>query len=130
MARPASSSSRITEQRREVRRPSRQIGSYLKSIAAEQVEFEEGRATLLNESTQGMLLRISRSFKPGGILEVSFKDAKKHETTTILKVCWSRPVSRGAKAHFIGCRRLLACEDIIFATPHSSRAMSSQSSQS
>jgi c-di-GMP-binding flagellar brake protein YcgR len=119
MARSASSSSRTREQRREVRRPSRQVGSYLKSIAAEKLEFEEGRATLLNQSTGGMLLRVSRSFQPGGILEVSFKDAKKHETTTVLKVCWSRPVSRGAKAHLIGCRQLLACEDVLIAPPSS-----------
>jgi PilZ domain len=119
MARPTSTSRRVIEQRREARRRSRQIGSYLKSLAAEKLEFEEGRATLVNESTQGMLLRISRPFKPGGILEVSFKDAKKHETTTVLKVCWARPVSRGAKAHLIGCRRLIACEDVIISTPSS-----------
>jgi hypothetical protein len=125
MARSATTSRRVSEQRREVRRPSGQIGSYLKCLAAEKLEFEEGRATLLNQSTEGMLLRIAKPFKAGGILEVSFKDGKKHETTTVLKVCWSRPVSRGAKAHLLGCHRLLACEDVLIPAPYSVAAIDS-----
>lgn len=110
MARNVSTSRRQTsEQRREVRRRSLQVGNYLKSTTTEEsVQFDEGPATVLNQSTHGMLLRMSKPFNPGGILEVTFKDSKNAETTTVLQVCWSKPIRRGGRVHLIGCRRLLA----------------------
>jgi hypothetical protein len=99
------------EQRREPRIPCNQTGEYLKSVVTgEVVAFEEGCATVLNKSVEGMLLCLPLSFDPGRILEITLERAGHHHVTTVLEVCWSklREHDMQADQYLVGCRSLFA----------------------
>ena len=82
---------------RERRTPLLRVGQYLKSVlVGDLVNFEEGTVTSLNNSGHGLLLRMSRPFDQGDILEVRFKSSDQESTTTILEV---RQVDLAREAH-------------------------------
>jgi hypothetical protein len=93
------------EHRREARLPCDKSGSFLKMVGEE--SFEEGGATVLNFSSEGMLLRLPKAYQPGSILEVRSSDARMGNLTTILEARWSQPDPQSGR-NLIGCRTLYA----------------------
>lgn len=74
------------------------------------VEFEEGTATVLNKSAEGMLLRMPKPVDPGRILEVTFQSEGNPEFHTVLEVRWTKPsTAMEPPQYFVGCRSLFAC---------------------
>jgi hypothetical protein len=99
----------LAEQRREVRQPCRQAVSYLKSlIKGDTISFEEGLGTILNESLNGALIGIPRSYHAGDIIEVQLRRPGERPPITLFEVCWSQLVRHGfeTQGSLIGCRRL------------------------
>ena len=100
----------LAEQRGELRKVCRQNGAYLKSlIIGASPTFEEGPATILNESLSGALLQMPRPFYAGDIIEVHLRRrlGQKLETT-LFDVRWSHPLEQRSESHgyVTGCRRL------------------------
>ena len=93
------------DHRREPRLPCEKSGSFLKMVSEE--AFEEGGATVLNFSSEGMLLRLPKAYQPGSILEVRSSDARIGNMTTILEARWSQPDQQSGR-NLIGCRTLYA----------------------
>ena len=99
----------LAEQRGEVRKPSRQAVTYIKSlIKGDTVTFDEGRGTILNESVNGALVGMPRSYTTGDIIEVQLRRPGERPPITLFEVCWSQPVRHGfeTQGSLIGCRRL------------------------
>jgi len=99
----------LAEQRGELRKPSHQAVTYLKSlIKVDTITFDEGLGTILNESLNGALVRIPRSYNAGDIIEVQLRRPGERPPITLFEVCWSQPVRHGfeTQGSLIGCRRL------------------------
>ena len=99
----------VAEQRGELRKPSRQAVTYLKSlIKGETITFDEGLGTILNESLNGALVGMPRSYNAGDIIEVQLRCPGERPPIILLEVCWSQRVRHGfeTQGSLIGCRRL------------------------
>jgi len=99
----------LAEQRGELRKPSRQAVTYLKSlIKGDTITFDEGLGTMLNESLNGALVGMPRSYNAGDIIEVQLRRPGERPQNTLVGVCWSQPGRHGfeTQGSLIGCRRL------------------------
>lgn len=99
------------DHRHERRGRSRAVGRYtLSVINGGAVSFREGTLTILNKSKEGMLVHFSERIKPNQILEVTFLSGGRQSTTSLLEVCWTKPLSvgRGRPYYHVGCRTLLS----------------------
>lgn len=85
--------------------PCEKSGSFLKMVGEE--SFEEGGATVLNFSSEGMLLRLPKAYQAGSILEVRSSDARIGDLTAILETRWSQPDQQSGR-NLVGCRTLYA----------------------
>ena len=93
------------DQRREPRIPCSRAGTYLKM--ADEESFEEGGTTVLNISSEGMLLHMPQSYDPGSIIELSLQDDRIGHFTTVLEARWTQPHDQPDR-YLVGCRTLYA----------------------
>ena len=108
------------ERRGESRYPSPQNGTYLKNLnIGDSTTFEKGWVIMFNESVNGALLQMSRSFNCGDILEVYWPQSTESRATTLYEVRWSQPLEARAdcRGYEIGCRLLFSTEWIKTFTP-------------
>lgn len=95
------------EERKEARTPSDKAGRYFTRI--EQECFEEGGTTVLNISSEGMLLDLPKAYYDvASIIELTLPDARHGQFTTMLEPRWSQSRHQPDR-YLVGCRTLFAC---------------------
>jgi hypothetical protein len=89
--------------------------------------FEEGGATVLNISSEGMLLHVPKSYDPGAIIELSLPDPRNRQFTftTILEARWAQSNNKPDRhiQHLVGCRTLYACFSPSKPTPGTTQSV-------
>ena len=99
------------ERRCESRMDSRLLCSYemIEAIEEESVVIEQGKAIVLNRSTEGMLLCMRQAPHVMQMIEVRIPCYRWRRTATVFDVRWIRPVQVRSfgNPYLVGCQRVL-----------------------
>ena len=98
------------ERRCESHMDSRLLCSYemIEAIEEESVVIEQGKAIVLNRSTEGMLLCMRQAPHVMQMIEVRIPCYRWRRTATVFDVRWIRPIQVGSfgNLYLVGCQRI------------------------